>query len=146
MKSKRNATSFSKDNQPKKRRGPNKGTLVLKAIERRYGGDKARFFDELLGIGLGDGQDSPNASLLTSLLHRLEPPFKPVAPSVQFELTEGASAVQHSKEVMKAAAQGDISPDVAKVFLDGLAAMLKIEEVTELKDRMEKLEEALKDK
>lgn len=142
-------TKFSKDRQPAKRRGPSKRTLMIDAIKSKCGSEK-EFLERVVEIGMGappsaenpDGL-APNPQVLSLALQRLEPALKPVQPAVTFELSEDANPHEQAKQVMQAASKGEISPEVAKIFLDGLGMMLKIEEVTELKDRLERLEASL---
>ena len=62
---------------------------------------------------------------------------------VRFDLDPNAKPSENAIKIMHAAANGVISPDVAKIFLDGVSAMMKIEEVTELSERLKALEDKL---
>ena len=64
-------------------------------------------------------------------------------PMVDFEFDENASPNVQASQVMKAVSDGLIAPDSGQMFISSIASMLKIEEVTEIKDRLDKIEEAL---
>lgn len=140
-------TPENRKNIPK--RGPSKRKLMIDAIKAECGGDEETFLRSVVRIGLGKNEDGspagdgPNATVLSLALQRLEPPLKAVQPAVSFEFDENAKPHEQAKQVMNAASSGKITPDVAKIFLDGLGMMLRIEEVTDLKERLEKLESSL---
>lgn len=69
--------------------------------------------------------------------------IKPTMEYVEFTFDEEALPHQQASQVMKAAAEGQIPPDVAQSFITSIASMLKIEEVTELKGRLTEIEKAL---
>ena len=64
-------------------------------------------------------------------------------PLVDFEFDENAAPNVQASQVMKAVSDGLIAPDSGQMFISSIASMLKIEEVTEIKDRLDKIEEAL---
>ena len=62
---------------------------------------------------------------------------------VNFEFDKNASPAQQSIQVLDAAANGDIPPDVAQIFINAIKSNIDIEAATELKERIEKLEALL---
>jgi hypothetical protein len=67
--------------------------------------------------------------------------IKPTMEHVEFSFNESAKPHEQAAQVMKAAASGQIPPDVAQSFITSIASMLKITEVTELEDRIKALED-----
>ena len=57
--------------------------------------------------------------------------------------TQEFPAVSAPPQVMSAAAKGLIPPDIANTFIQSIKSMIDIEEYTDLKDRIEKIEAAL---
>jgi len=68
---------------------------------------------------------------------------KPTMDYVRFDFDDNLTPSQQAAQVMKAASNGEIAPDVAKMFVDSITSMLKIAEVTELQDRINALERAM---
>ena len=91
---------------------------------------------------LGDG-DKDSGMLLKFLGDKGWSSMKPTLGNVEFEFDETAEPHIQASQVMAAAAKGDIAPDIAQIFVASIANMLKIDEITQIKDRLEKLEEML---
>ena len=139
---------FSKDNQPndRKPRGKAKKSLMLEAI-REVCGDEQEFLKQVVTIGLGDLdlEIAPNPTLLTLVLNRIEPPLKSIAPLYKFEFDENASEHVKANQVLKAMADGKIPSDIGGMFINSIQAMLKIQEVTDIDDRLKAIEAINKD-
>ncbi len=88
--------------------------------------------------------DKDSGMLLKHLGDKCWPNLKPTMENVNFDFDPSATPSVQSQQVLKAAADGIIPPDIASVFIGSIASMLKIEEVTEIKERLDKLEELLK--
>lgn len=71
---------------------------------------------------------------------RLVPAIKPVAAPVAIAVN-GESLVDKAKDVFASAASGEISSDVASQLISSVAALARIQEVTELEQRIKALEE-----
>lgn len=69
--------------------------------------------------------------------------MKPTLGSVEFDFDEKAEPHEQASQVMAAAARGEISPDVAQMFVASIANMLKINEITEIRERLEQIEKQL---
>ena len=137
-----NKTTLKKgDNLPP--RGKAKKTLMLDAI-KAVCGDEGEFLQRVISLGLGDGKDLPaNPALLTLVMNRIEPPLKSIAPMVNFDFDPNAKPHEQANQVLKAVANSEIAPDIGQMFVSSIKSMIDIEEYTDLKDRIEKLEKAL---
>ena len=134
-------TKFSSTNQPKGR-GKGKKSLMLEAIRAQVKGGEEEFLKQVVKLGLGDPLNEilPNPQLLTLVLNRIEPPLKATSPMVQFEFSDSDKPHIQAAQIMKAISNGDIPPDIGSMFIQSIKAMIDIEEYTDLKDRIEKLE------
>lgn len=139
-------TQFSSDNQPKDRPGRGKGkkSLMLEAI-RDVCGSEHEFLKKVVDIGLGDTKSeiAPNPTLLTLALNRIEPPVKAISPMVEFEFNKDLKPHEQAAQVLLAVSNGQIPPDIGQMFIGSIKSMIDIEEYTDLKERIEKLEAAL---
>ena len=68
---------------------------------------------------------------------------KPSSEMINFNFDEDALPHIQAAQVMKAAAEGRIPPDIANTFIQSIKAMIDIEEYTDLKARIENLEKVL---
>ncbi|RKW71286.1 hypothetical protein, partial [Bacillus sp. L75] len=68
---------------------------------------------------------------------------KPSSEMINFNFDEDALPHIQAAQVMKAAAEGRIPPDIANTFIQSIKAMIDIEEYTDLKTRIENLEKVL---
>jgi hypothetical protein len=152
----KNNTSFNKENQPKKEnrkpRGKSKRTLMLDAIRQQCGtkekpGDEMDYLIKVVEASLGDNLADPplppNPALMAIVMNRIEPPLKSTFPMVEFDFNAKSTPSDQASQVMAAAAKGEISPDIANMFVSSIANMLRIDEVTELQKRIEALEKSL---
>ena len=133
-------------------RGRAKKTLILEAIREASLMDatpdstqeetEKAFFTHIAKQAANP--ESENFSMCLKLLaDKGWPSIKPTMEHVAFTFDEKAKPHKQAAQVMKAAASGQIPPDVAQSFISSISSMLKIEEVTELQSRLEKIEEAL---
>lgn len=140
-------TSFSKDKQPSKRTPRSKGkkTLMLDAIRAQVKGGELEFLKKVVEYAMGDPSKeiAPNAQLLTLVLQRVEPPFKATMPMVDFEFDSSLKPHQQAAQVLNAASNGELPPDIANIFIASIQSMLKIQEVTDIDERLKKMEEQI---
>lgn len=68
---------------------------------------------------------------------------KPSSERVSFVFDVNALPHVQAAQALKAAADGDIPPDIANTFIQAIKAMIDIEEFTNLKDRIAALEKSL---
>jgi hypothetical protein len=127
-------------------RGKGKKTLMLDAIRDSVEGGEHEFLKQVVMIALGrDGSEEskPNTQLLTLVLQRIDPPLKSTLPLIEFDFNEKAKPAEQAAQVMKAASDGVIAPDIANIFVSSIASMLKIEEVTEIRKELDQIKEIL---
>ncbi len=127
-------TSFDKERQPRKRRGPSERTKIMAAMERKSK-DEEGFYDLLVQRAFNPEDNFAFKELLT----RLYPIPKQTMPMIEFEFNEEADPHVQASQIMKAASSGHIPPDVAGAFISSIASMLKIEEITKIKDEIEEI-------
>lgn len=139
---------FDSENQPapesRKPRGKDKRTLILEALERS-GVTEEGFYDRLVAEALApQGEDGKtNQVAFQELWKRFHPVPKPVAPTVQFEYPINGTLVDRARAIESGIAEGIIPPDIGVSLLNALGQVAKAEEVTELLERISKIEEAL---
>jgi len=155
---------FTSENQPdpeKKKRGKAKKTLMLDAIRAQVEGGEEEFLKRVVEYSIGhnghpaieateeaDAVDEilpspPHPKLLALVLNRIEPPLKATMPLIDFEFDISAEPHQQAAQVIDAVSKGDISPDIGHMFVSSIKSMIEIHEFTELKSRIEKIEEIL---
>lgn len=133
-------TSFSEDKQPTKRkpRGQSERTKILAAM-KRFGKTESGFYDLLMEKAFNPEDNFT----FKELLNRMSPVPKAVAPIYKFDLPKNKKPHEQASYVLKAIAEGEIPSDVGNVCIQAIKAMIDIEEYTDLKDRIEKLEAVL---
>lgn len=77
-------------------------------------------------------------------LDRIAPPPKPAARPIMLDGPMPNSLTGIARELVAGAAQGNIPPDIAATLISAIANVAKVEEMEQLKARMESLERALK--
>lgn len=136
-----NKTTLKKgDNLPP--RGKGKKSLMLEAI-RSVCGTEQDFLKKVIKIGLGDPlvELAPNPTLLTLVLGRIEPPLKSVSPMVEFEFDTTLSPHEKADQILTAIADGKLAPDIGQMIINSIQAMLKIQEITDIDERLKTIEE-----
>lgn len=131
-------TTFTADKQPAKRRGKSERTKFLEALARNnYSEDE--FYDHLVLEAMKE--KSPIA--MGEILKRVSPITKAVAPMIEFKMTKSAKAHVKAGQILDAIASGEVPPDIGTMLISSIKAMVDIEEYTDLKARIEKLEAVL---
>jgi hypothetical protein len=136
---------FSSTNQPKpENRSGGKTdmfTRIVAALERRFesGQDGCDTFEDWLVMKAID----EGGVYLQEMLKRVSPAPKQSFNPVHIEFPENGTPAQKADAVLKAMADGQISPDVGHVFIDAISKSLGIEEVTELAKRLDAIEKKL---
>ncbi len=147
----KNQTSFSSEYRPRQGRGKSFKTKMLDAVRREalLGVDdtdmdlqevESRFISHLTKRAL-DVDDKDSSFLLKEIIGRCFSPLKATLPTVEFEFDANASPSEQVTQLMDAASKGEISPDIAISFVHAVKAAVEIEEFTDLKERIEKLEQ-----
>lgn len=133
-------TSFGKNNQPKERkaRGPSERTKILEAM-KRAGKTEEGFYDLLMEKAF----NPEDSFTFKELLVRMSPIPKAVAPIVKFDFPKKAKPHIQAAFVLDAVANGEIPSDIGNMFVQSIKAMIDIEEYTDLKERIEKLEKLI---
>jgi hypothetical protein len=90
-----------------------------------------------------DDEDKDSGMLLKFLGDKAWSSMKPTLGNVEFDFDPDSEPHEQASQVMAAAAKGDIAPDVAQMFVASIANMLKINEITEIKERLEALEQMI---
>lgn len=134
----KSSTTFNKDNQPTKRRGKSERNKLLDAMERA-GKTEEGFYDLLMEKAFNPEDNFT----FKELLSRISPIPKAVSPTVQFDFPKDARPHVQAAHVLAAIAEGKIPSDIGNVFVQSIKAMIDIEEYTDLKERIERLEAAL---
>ena len=116
-------------------RGKSERTKILEAMERQ--GRTEEDFYELMTNKAFDPKDSFGFG---ELIKRFSPTTKQVAPLVNFEFDKDAPPHVQATQVMNAASSGKIAPDIARMFVDSIAAVIKIQEITDIDERLKAME------
>jgi hypothetical protein len=132
-------------------RGKGKKTLMLDAIRAEMDCEDGEheFLREVVRIGLGrainDKKDpgDPNPTLLNMVLSRIEPPLKSESALVEFEFDSKLNPHEQATQVLDAVAKGVIPPDIGQMFVTSIASMLKIQEITDIDERLKIMESQL---
>lgn len=133
-------TSFNSENQPKQRkaRGKSERTKILDSF-KRLSRTEEEFYD-LLTEKAFNPEDQFS---FKELLNRMSPIPKAVAPVYKFELPKSAKPHEKADYILTAIADGELPSDVGNVCIQAIKAMIDIEEYTDLKERIIKLEEMI---
>ena len=135
-----NKTSFTSENQPESRnsRGKSPKTKILEALKRL-----AKTEDEFWDLLVMRALDPEDNIALKEVLARLSPAKKATMPKIEFEFDANATPSIQASQILAAASDGIIPPDIAQIFISSIASMMKIEEVTEIANRLTAIEKEL---
>lgn len=138
------AKKFSSEYQPEKRGGgPSSAMKKLRdALERKFSSGDVEGYDTFEDW-LVDKALSEGGVYLQVVTSRAVPTYKPTLEPIKIDYPKDGTAVQKAEAVYDAIAGGEISPDVGQILIDALSKMLNIEELTDLKARLERIEEIL---
>ena len=154
------STRFSKENQPdyskRGKRRRDKSSLIWEAMERRMK-DKyeesdsyklrllaeKEFYDEWVGEaykGLAIGENY----LFGLLITRLHPQHKATNEHIEFSFPENGTPLEKFNAIMLAVSKGEIPPDIGATLSQVINTGVNIQDVTELKAKIEEIEKAMK--
>jgi hypothetical protein len=149
---KANNTSFSTNNQPQNKRGLSTKTLILNAIRKKVLLDipetasnaeiEEAIIAHLTQRALNEN-DSQSGMLLKLLTDKAWGNLKPVSEPVTFDFDISLKPIKQAHQVLDAVANGHITIELAKDFVNIINTTIKINEVTELEDRLSVLEKSL---
>jgi hypothetical protein len=150
-----NKGQFSSDRQPSDRtkRGPSKRTLLLNAVHKQCRDDlgqpfatpaeaEVAFMEKLVKRAMTI-IDPASGQLLKEVLARLHPVDKATMPAISFDFREDGNAAEKIEDVQKAVAAGILPVDMGNTMVNMIVAGIKVFEVTELADRLARIEEML---
>jgi hypothetical protein len=130
---------FTSDKQPKRTpRGKSEKTKFIDALKR-----KSRTEDQFYELCIERAFDPDDNFAFKEILARLSPLAKAVAPTINFDFPDNAKPHIQAEAVMRGISEGIIPPDLGAQFISSIKAMVDIEENTDLKERIEKLEALL---
>lgn len=134
-------------------RGKSNKTRILDAIRKQAmlglstgaTRDEAEevFFRHIAERAFMGEHDKDSGTLLKLLADKGWASMKPVMGCVEFDFNPEATPADQARQVLKAVSEGAIPPDIGNQFVQNIASMLKVEEVTELRERLEKIEAML---
>ncbi len=145
-------TTFSSSNQPPRGRGKSFKTKLLEVIreESLIGASPKTTPEEAEKLYLThfakrafDVDDNASGTLGKELLSKSYPSLKSTMPTVDFEFSAESTPLEQANQILKAAADGIIPPDVAQIFITSIASMMKIDEITEIANRLTAIEKEL---
>jgi hypothetical protein len=134
----KSSTTFGKETQPSKGRGKSERTKILEAMKRQSKTEDG-FYDELISRAFNPDDNFT----FKELLNRMSPIPKAVNPLYNFDLPKNAKPHEKASFILDAIATGIIPSDVGNHCIQAIKAMIDIEEYTDLKDRIERIEAAL---
>lgn len=151
MVNKRNKGQFNSEREVKKR-GKSFKTKLFDSIKQNalIGMNEKSSLEDIEAAYLShfakrafSDDDSSSAMLLKTLIDKSYPSIKSIMPSVDFEFDESSKPMEQANQIIKAASSGQIPADIAVIFVQCIKNCIDIEEYTDLKDRIEKIEESL---
>ena len=77
------------------------------------------------------------------VLERLVPAVRPAHQPVNFEFDADAPLADQARQILSAAAQGELPADQAKALLDALADLVRVVELDEIDRRLKAIEEGI---
>lgn len=90
-------------------------------------------------------KDKASVTFAKEVLDRLLPTDKATMPTYAFVLDENAPATRRIECITDAVARGEIPPDVGNMLVNMVSAGVRVEETTELMERITRLEQLLLD-
>ncbi len=130
-------TSFNSENQPKKRKGRGKSerTKILEAMERA-GQTEEGFYDLLMKKAFNPEDNFT----FKELLNRISPIPKAVAPLIKFDFDTNLNLEGQANQILSAMSKSEIPPDIGNSIIDGIYKIIKVKEVTDIDERLKKME------
>lgn len=112
----------------------NKRTLLAQQLEDAGSAVQAVVIKKAL-----EEEDMQAAALVMS---RVNPPLRPAAQRVQFELDTSLPIADQSRQIVQAVANGELDVDTGKQLLDMLSAYIGMKDVETFLSELKKLREA----
>lgn len=87
-----------------------------------------------------------DTAALKLCLDRIAPTLKSVTPSISLDIPAQSSLTETAKALVGAATTGHVPPDIAVQMVSAIAGVARVEELEEVKTRLEALETAIKER
>ena len=87
-----------------------------------------------------------DVTALRLCLDRIAPSLKSTAPLINIDVEQPESLTDTAKSFVAAAANGEIPPDIAAQLVSAVASVARVEEMENVKERLESIERAIKEK
>lgn len=91
-------------------------------------------------------EDKDSATLIKVLSDKGWSSVKPSMEKVEFKFDSSAHPVDQANQVLDAISNGLIAPDVGNLLIDSISKMLKIEEITVIKTKLDALEKIINER
>ena len=134
-----NSSTFSSTTQPELRGVRYAGRKGLIAAMKKSGVTEEGFYELLFKKAMVD--EDPLA--FKEVMIRLCPVSKPTSPLVEFPFPFDDSFSAQAAAVLNAVSKGVIPADIGSMFVATIKGVIEIEEFTELRSRIESIEESL---
>ena len=121
----------------------NKRTLTAMAIDKYNKEHDTDAVSDLLGKLLSMAIDDGDLQAAKMILDRIEPAYKSILAPVELPKMP-KDLFQKDEKIISLISDGSVSPDVGRELLSGIASLMTIKEKTELEQRLEALENSLK--
>ena len=108
--------------------------LIIREALSTHGAGESGLLQSIIEAALGG-----DVSAAGLLIGRLYAPLRAVQPAEQFPLN-GTTAAEKASSILDAIASGALAPDVGRSLIDAVSSLLKIQEITELAQRLEAIE------
>ena len=125
---------FTSENQPKGR-GKSEKTKYFDALER-LGKTPNDFYDLVMKRAF----DLDDNYAFKEVLSRISPVTKSVSPMISYKYPENPTPLNISLAITKGIANGEIPPDIGMQLNSSLAQTMKIQEVTDIDERLKVME------
>lgn len=139
-------------------RGRGKRTLLLEGMEQDKSVHKALGLSGnptkedlekayyLVGVRRSlEGEEENKSMYFKMILERMFAAKKSTFDPVKFKLT-GKTPSEKANQVISAASNGEMLPEIMAMFMNAISQMVKIEEVTDLRNEVDRIKAALKDR
>ena len=146
----KSSTTINKDNRDKMpARGRSNKTLILEMLKEKghldltedsTKEDAEKAFFSHVATSAFDLEDQNRGMCLKLLGDKGWANIKPSSEMIQFAFDEKAELHEQASQVMKGVANGEVPPDLGNNFVNGIASMLKIKEVTDIDERLKLME------
>jgi hypothetical protein len=149
----RNSGTLTPESRKKiKGRGKDRRTMILEGMRRAcaYGALEEDSNDEVelkyweWVVGSSINKDDPDSGMLAKvLIDKLAPSFKPCLEKLKFSLDTTSTPSEQTNQILSEMADGIIPPDVGNMIINSITNMIKIDEITILADKLDRLEKSL---